>query len=162
MATQKYFNTLGGYLINFTDIILKDKELCKLLKYSDNRVPANCPDFDVEELIGKQIRLVPILPESDEQEGAFITILLDRFDTLISNDEFQVVSIRIDILVPNRDWLKVNGTLKPFAIMAHLDELFHGKRLGGVGTIKRDGASLITLSENMSGYSLMYRTHEFN
>lgn len=103
MATQRYFNTLGSYLLNFIDAILKDPELCKLLKYSDNRIPANCPDFDWTELVDKQIRVVPILPESDEQEGAFLTILIDRFDTLISNPEFQVASIRFDILVPNRD-----------------------------------------------------------
>ena len=162
MATQRYFNTLGSYLLNFIDLILKDVDLCKLLKYSDNRIAANCPDFDVTELIDKQVRIIPVLPESDEQEGAFITILIDRFTNLVGNDEFQLVPVRFDVLVPNRDWLKVNGTLKPFAIISKLDELFNGQRLGGVGTLKRSGGTMITLSKDLSGYSVIYETHEFN
>lgn len=162
MATPKYFNSLGSYILKFVDEVLKDTELCKLLKYSDTRDPALCPSFDTTELLHKQVRLVPILPELDEQGGAYIVILLSGFVVNTYNNDFQVNSVRFDILVPNSDWTKVNETLKPFAIMSRLDMLFNNKTLGGIGILKKKNGTLITLNENLSGYSLNYEIDESN
>jgi len=162
METQRYFNTLGGVLLKIVDAIFEDIELCKLLKYSDNRNPANCPNFEVTELLGKQVNIVPILPEIENQDGAFVTIFLSQFQVNNFNNDFQINSIRFDILVPNEDWLNTNETLKPFAIMARIDEIFNGKRVSGFGKLTKQSGEMITLSKELSGYSMLYTIDDYN
>lgn len=161
MGTQRRFESLGNTLLKISDAILKNQELCKLLKYSDNRATAVCPDFKTETLMNVNVRLEPLLPNVDET-GAFVVVLLDNFDINGANTEFKIASIRFDVIVPYEDWRKVDATLKPFAIMSEIDTLFNGKRVNGLGSLKFSTAQLRNFTETMGGYTLIYVVDEFN
>lgn len=159
--TQQRFETLGNTLLKIADKIVKNTELCKMLKYSDIRSGANCPNFNSIELLNENIVLKPLLPKDDAKES-YLVILLTNFQEDPGNPDFKILSIRFDIFVPYADWDKMDGNLKPFAIMSEVDKMFNGARLNGIGTLKFADADLVTLGDNMGGYSVVYTVNDFN
>lgn len=161
MATQRQFKTLGNTVFKISQKLIGDFELCRLLKYSDTRETASCPTFDPVTLLNNNIRLIPQLPDVDET-GAFVVVLLEEVNENETNPEFKFMTLRFDIIVPYEDWLKVDETLKPFAIMERIDVLFNGQRVSGLGKLKFATCLLKNWTDTMGGYTMVYTINEFN
>lgn len=161
METQRRFENLGNTLIKITNKFLDNTELCKLLKYADIRDINKCPDFEVETLIDKNIRMKPLLPQ-EEEKGSFLIVLLDNFAINPENSEFKVMSIRVDILVPYEDWNKIDSTLKPFRIMGIVDTILNNQRISGIGKLQFQSGEVFSVGEKLGGYTLIYGTEDFN
>lgn len=159
--TQQRFETLGNTLLKISDKIVKNYELCKMLKYSDVREAAACPIFNPIELINKNILLKPLLPKEDAKES-YLVVLLTNFIQNPENPDFKIIYLRFDIFVPFEDWDKIDGNLKPFAMLSEIDKMFNGVRLNGLGTLVYEDAELITLGDNLAGYSVVYKIDDFN
>lgn len=159
--TQRRFATLGNTLLKIAYKVTQNYALCEMLKYSDVRSTADKPTFNPNELINKNILLKPLLPDEETKES-FLVILLPDIVENPENNDFKILSIRFDILVPFEDWDKIDDNLKPFSMLAEIDTLFNGARLNGIGVLKFESAELIVMGETLSGYTVLYTVDEFN
>lgn len=158
---QDNFAVVGKNLILISNMLLNNKDLCKLLYYTD-KSPLSQPDFDTDILMGSNIRVVPKVPNFETENGSFIIIVLDDFIVDTNNNNFKVATIRFDIICPINTWQMNGDTLRPFAIMGQIDSMFNGLRINGVGTLHLTGAERIVLSSDEAGYSMVFTNYEFN
>lgn len=161
MSSQRNFNVVGKNLISLSGILLNNQKLCKLLYYS-NSSPLSQPDFDTDELFNKNIRVIPKVPDFDQEKGSFIVILLDQFAVDPQNIEVKLVEIRIDIICPMDQWAINEESLRPFLIMSEIQNSFDGIKISGIGSLNFIKAERLVISENYAGYSMTFNNYEFN
>lgn len=155
---------MGTNLYKILNMVTGNKELCRLLKYPmpniyDQSLPT---DDECLELMGKNILLVPKIPEIDKVEGSFLVVLFESFDTQEKNNEFILTGITFDVLCPHRDWLISGESLRPFLMMAEISEMFHKQRMNNVGILNFEKAERFSLSPDLSGYTMLFSIHDFN
>lgn len=161
MSSQRNFSIIGKNLILLSNMILNNQTLCKLLYYS-NSSPLSQPDFETEKLFNKNIKVIPKIPDFNEEKGSFIIVLLDDFIVDINNPEVKIIKIRFDIICPLDEWTINEESLRPFLIMSEIQKIFDGLKINGIGKLKFLNAERIVLSETHSGYSMMFDNYEFN
>lgn len=158
---QDNFSVVGKNLILISNMLLNNKELCKMLYYTTKN-PLDGLDFETDILMNKNIRVVPKIPNFDNENGSFIIIVLDEFIVDPNNNNFKVVSVRFDVICPTNDWILNGDTLRPFYIMGQIDKMFNGLKINGIGTLRLTGAERIVLTSDQSGYSMVFTNYEFN
>jgi len=139
------------------DWIMKNKNLCKLLYYTDNlalQKPALTEEQKLE-MYGKQVKIVPKI-YVDGSVLSYIIISMDNF-TPSSNPEFRDNIITFDIICHFDQWHLQDFELRPYRIAAEIDSMFNGKRLTGIGRLQFLGASQIILNDEFAGLTLMYQ-----
>lgn len=161
MGDQRKFNVVGKNLILLASMILNSQKLCKLLYYS-NSSPLSQPDFDTEILLNKNIKVVPKVPDFDEEKGSFVLVLMDQFTVDPTNNETKIVEIRFDIICPMDEWSVNEESLRPFLIMSEIQTIFDGMKINGIGKLNFIKAERIVLSETHAGYSMSFNNYEFN
>lgn len=137
--------------------MLEDKELQKLLYYSDNDCLSR-PELTQEQtytLIGNQIKVVPKL-EIDSQCRCYIIISFDNF-TPSSNPEFRDNIITFDIICHHEQWSLGDFKLRPYKIAGRIDGRLNNKKLTGIGTLQFISAGQLVLNDELSGLSLVYQ-----
>lgn len=145
-------------------MVVENKELCRLLKYSlPNIYEQSLPtDDECLALIKTNIILAPKIPEIDKIKGSFITILFEGFILEEKNNKFVLTEIDFDVLCPNDDWYIDGESLRPFLMMAEIDEMFNNQRLNNVGVLRLTNADRFTLSADLSGYNMKFKVYDFN
>ena len=161
MSDQRKFNVVGKNLILLSNMLLNNQKLCKLLYYS-NSSPLSQPDFDTEILFNKNIRVIPKVPDFDEEKGSFVIVLLDQFVVDPANIDVKLVEIRVDIICPIDEWSINEESLRPFLIMSEIQSAFDGIKINGIGKLNFLKAERIVLSETHAGYSMTFNNYEFN
>lgn len=139
-----------------TEWMLKNKNLCKILYYTD-RDALDRPNLTEEQkvgLFGKQIKIVPKL-YVDGSVLAYVIISMDNF-TRSENPEFRDNIISFDIVCHFDQWQLKDFQLRPYRIAAEIDSMFDNKRLTGIGELHFMGANQIILSDEFAGLTLMY------
>lgn len=168
MATSKYnsqrrFSVLGDNLFIIANKLKSNPILCRLLYYSDkDPLSPNHPDVDGQSLLGKNIRLVPLILDSNMELESYVIAIMDDFRLNERNPDFKINSIRFDVVCPYSKWEVDEASLRPFLIMQEIDEMFNEGKLAGIGNLTFQGARRLVLSPQLGGYSMEYFSDEFN
>ena len=151
------FMSVDKDLSLITSWMLKNKNLCKMLYYTD-RNALDRPNLTEEQkysLMNKQIKIVPKI-YVDNSVLAYIIISMDNF-TPSENPQFRDNIITFDIICHFDQWHLQDFQLRPYRIAAELDSMFNNEHLTGIGELHFMGASQIILSDEFAGLTLMYQ-----
>lgn len=103
------------------------------------------------------IRLEPkIKLKENEEVKSYIVISFDNFVPNATNPEFRDCVVMIDILCHTDYWDVGNFRLRPLKIAGYIDGILNESRLSGIGKFEFMGCNELVLSEELSGYCLMY------
>ena len=115
----------------------------------------------IKELIeGKYITLVPRvkLKEHDEVKS-YIILTFDNF-TPTSNPEYINCMVSFDIICHTDYWDLGDYRMRPVKIAGIIKGLLDEAKFSGIGKLQFMGASQLVLSENLSGYTVLFQaTH---
>ena len=151
------FMSVDKDLSLITSWMLKNKNLCKMLYYTD-RDALDRPNLTEEQkysLMNKQIKIIPKI-YVDSSVLAYIIISMDNF-TPTENPQFRDNIITFDIICHFDQWHLQDFQLRPYRIAAELDSMFDNEHLTGIGELHFMGASQIILSDEFAGLTLMYK-----
>ena len=151
------FMSVDKDLSLITDWMLKNKNLCKILYYTD-RDALDRPALTQEQklgLFGKQIKIVPKV-YVDGSVLVYVIISMDNF-TPSANPEFRDNIVTFDIICHYDQWQLKDFQLRPYRIAAELDSMFNNQHLTGIGELHFIGASQIILTDEFAGLTLMYQ-----
>ena len=151
------FMSVDKDLSLITSWMLKNKNLCKMLYYTD-RNALDRPNLTEEQkysLMNKQIKIIPKI-YVDSSVLAYIIISMDNF-TPTENPQFRDNIITFDIICHFDQWHLQDFQLRPYRIAAELDSMFDNEHLTGIGELHFMGANQIILSDEFAGLTLMYQ-----
>ena len=97
------------------------------------------------------------IPEHEEVK-AYIIITFDDFMSNSTNDFYRDRNISFDIICHTDYWEMDNYQIRPLKIAGYIDGLINNTKLAGIGTVNFLTCKELVLDENLSGYSLIYRT----
>ena len=140
--------------------MLKDKNLCKLLYYTDQDALSgqNLTIDQLDSMIGRQIKIVPKV-YVDGSVLAYVIISMDNF-TPNENPQFRDNIITFDIICHFDQWHLKDFQLRPYRIAAEIDSTFDNQHLTGIGELHFMGCNQIILNDEYAGLTLMYQaTH---
>ena len=128
MATgQRRFAIMGDNLFKIANRLITNQDLCRLLKYQDPDPlvkDEKHPDVNGIDLLHKQIVLIPKYPE-DGIEYSYVLAVFDNFTINPNNTDFKLTRIRFDVVCPYTEWIINENTLRPYLIMAEIDDMFN-------------------------------------
>lgn len=153
---------LGINLQKICARLLANDDLIKLLYYTDIN-PLGCPALSNQEkqsLFNDLVCVVPRVGTREDSRSA-IAIYIPKAQGLSGNSEFKNVSIAIDIFVPLTQWIIQDSNLRPFAIMGEIQKSLRDKTINGLGKIQGGDFDLILLTDEMSGYRLVFNITEY-
>lgn len=170
IAGQRRFAVMGTNTFKIANMIMSDKEICRLLKYQskdpfltkDPVTGKPQPDVDGVDLIHKQILIVPKVFDDSTEKMSYIISVFDDFVVNQINPEFKVSTLRFDIACPYDEWILNDRSLRPYLIMQRIDTIFNEAKMAGIGTLQFYRADNLTLSPYIGGYSMRYKINEFN
>lgn len=103
------------------------------------------------------IRLAPKIKMGENEEvKSYLVISFDNFVPNSSNPHFRDCVIMIDIICHTDYWDVGNFRVRPLKIAGYIDGILNENKLSGIGTLQFMGCNEIVLSEELSGYCLMY------
>ena len=151
------FMAVDKDLALITSWMLKNKNLCKILYYTD-RDALDRPNLTEEQksgLLNNQIKIVPKI-YVDGSVLAYVIISMDNF-TPSANPQFRDNMITFDIICHFDQWHLRDFQLRPYRIAAEIDSMFDNQHLTGIGELHFMGASQIILNDEFAGLTLMYQ-----
>lgn len=168
METQRRFAIMGTNTFLIANKLMKNQRICRLLKYQtknpfakeENGVPQ--PDVKGEDLIHKQILIIPKIFDDDTEKMSYIAAIFDDFVVNPMNTDFKLSTVRFDIACPYDEWILNEQSLRPYLIMEEIDKMFNQKKIAGIGNLEFVRANNLTLSPQIGGYSMLYTINEFN
>lgn len=161
--TQRRFSTIGTSAYKILDRLTLNQRLCRLLKYNcRNPFDESLEDINGEDLIGKQICIVPKIFDDLPEKMSYVVAVFDKFVLEGENAEFKNITVRFDIACPYDEWKVEDESLRPYLIMEEIDKMFNQKPLAGIGNLHFLRSDPLTLSPQIGGYSMIYTTYEFN
>jgi len=160
-STVDNFQIIGKNLVTITNRMLNNQNLCKLLYYSTKQPLSEVNISNTDILLDTHIRLYPKLPALDTK-GSIINVIFDGFETNQSNENTVIATIRFDIICPVDEWIIDESSLRPFLIMSELSSMFNGYNIGGIGKLRLVRSESLILSNEYSGYTMVFINHAFN
>lgn len=104
------------------------------------------------------IRLSPKIAFSEHEEvKSYILISFDNFTPNKTNTEYRDCVVTFDIISHTDEWEMDNYQIRPIKIMGFIDGILNETKLSGIGKFHFMGANELILSEDLAGYTLMYR-----
>ena len=100
--------------------------------------------------------------EENQDVKSYIIISYDNFTPSDEGTYFRDCIVEIDIICNTNYWDLGNFRQRPIKIMGYIDGILNECKLTGIGTLNFVGANEIVLSEELSGYCLMYRAYHGN
>lgn len=105
------------------------------------------------------IRLEPKLSFGEGEEvKSYILISMDNFTPNATNPEYRDCIISFDIICHTDQWDIGNYRIRPLKIAGYIDGILNGSKLNGIGTFQMMGCNQLILDQNLSGYTLMFKT----
>ena len=103
------------------------------------------------------IRLEPkIKLKENEEVKSYIVISFDNFVPNATNPEFRDCIVMIDVICHTDYWDVGNFRLRPLKIAGYIDGILNECKLSGIGKFQFAGCNELMLTEELSGYCLMY------
>ena len=109
--------------------------------------------------LGKEgyVRLNPKITMGENEEvKSYIVISFDNFRPNETNPYYRDCTVMIDILCHTDYWDIGNYRQRPIKIAGYIDGILNGTKLSGIGSFNFLGCNELVLSENLSGYCLVY------
>ena len=88
---------------------------------------------------------------------SYIILTFDNFTPNLTNPQFRDCLITFDIVCHTDYWNIGDYRIRPLKIAGYIDGLLNNTKLTGIGTIQFAGCNELILSQDLSGYTLMYR-----
>lgn len=139
-------------------LLINTKDCLEKSNQNYNEIVKNT---SVKELIDKgYISLVPKIRIGEHEEiKSYIILTFDNF-TGTSNPEYRDCTVTFDILCHTDCWMLTDYQLRPFKIMGIIDGILNKTKLSGIGELQFLGGNELVISEDLSGYTLMFQaTH---
>ena len=160
--TQRRFAVMGKNAFIMADKLMSNQRLCRLLKYNvRNPFSPDLEDVNGDDLIHKQILIIPKTYDDSREQMSYVTALFSNF-TVNTNQEFKNATLRFDIACPYTEWVLDDQSLRPYLIMEEIDKMFNKGRLAGIGKLQFVRAAELTLTPWIGGYCMWYTINEFN
>lgn len=103
------------------------------------------------------VRLNPKITMGENEEvKSYIVISFDNFRPNESNPYYRDCTVMIDVLCHTDYWDIGNYRQRPIKIAGYIDGILNETKLSGIGSFKFLGCNELVLSENLSGYCLVY------
>lgn len=103
------------------------------------------------------VRLNPKITMGENEEvKSYIVISFDNFRPNETNPYYRDCTVMIDILCHTDYWDIGNYRQRPIKIAGYIDGILNGTKLSGIGSFNFLGCNELVLSENLSGYCLVY------
>lgn len=103
------------------------------------------------------VRLNPKITMGENEEvKSYIVISFDNFRPNESNPYYRDCTVMIDVLCHTDYWDIGNYRQRPIKIAGYIDGILNEAKLSGIGSFKFLGCNELVLSENLSGYCLVY------
>lgn len=162
----RYLQEMGPNLMKIIKRLLNNKELLKLLYYTDkDPLAENKPEVSIKEAYKDGdngiIRIVPIISDKDNAQS-IITLRVLKGNPVSSNNEYLDIYFSVEVFVPNTQWIIKSENLRPFAIMGEVQKSLDNKRINGLGTISGNGFSVNFFTEDISSFIMNYSITQFN
>ena len=165
---QRRFAVMGENTFLIANKLMSNQRICRLLKYQTKDPFAAetngklQPDVRGEDLINKQILIIPKIYDDSTEKMSYITAVFDDFVVNQINPEFKISTVRFDIACPYDEWILNDASLRPYLIMQEIDIMFNQGKLKGIGNLQFYRADNLALSPWIGGYSMKYKINEFN
>ena len=153
---------IGINLQKICNRLLLNDDLLRLL-YHTGRDPLGGEALS-EETKGKLFNdLLCVVPKVGAREDgrSVIAIYIPSAKSLSGNSEFKNVTIAIDVFVPLDKWIIKDSNLRPFAIMGKIQESLNNKTVNGLGKIQGGDFDLFLLTDETSGYRMIFNITEY-
>lgn len=158
---------LGELGINLQKIVtrlLANQDLLKLLYYSD-KDPLSNPDLSDTE-IQKNVfeKLVKVVPRVGPKETAqsLISLRVVRASADRENNEFNSMTLCIEVFTPLTQWFIKDTSLRPFCIMGEILESLNHKVINGLGRLEHVGFDLNFITEEISCYEMTFQMIDYD
>ncbi len=150
VESQPYSNQLKRLLIVNTPDCL-DNKTSEIYNNSINMSVADMQKYGY-------IRLAPKirLPEHEEVK-AYIILTFDNFTPNPTNPQFRDCLVTFDIVCHTDCWDLGNYRVRPLKIAGYIDGLLDKTKLTGIGTFQFAGCNELILSEDLAGYTMIYK-----
>lgn len=103
------------------------------------------------------VRLNPKITMGENEEvKSYIVISFDNFRPNETNPYYRDCTVMIDILCHTDYWDIGNYRQRPIKIAGYIDGILNGTKLSGIGSFNFLGCNELVLSDNLSGYCLVY------
>ena len=153
---------IGENLFKIANHLQNNDRLLRLLKYTDqNPFSKDKPEVDKDSIFQKNIKIVPIIKESDNDTESALAIVFKK-GTTDSNIEFKNIYFDILVYVPLSEWILNDINLRPFLIMTEIEKSLKNKKIESIGTIDYSGFELELVTDIMSCYRMSFSIDVFN
>lgn len=153
MSKMQNLNTDMFIILNK---LLANKNLCKLLAYTDSD-PLSLNDVEQSKsLLFNNIYPFSFVPDVQSDPTTIINVIFDNFTLVNSNNSYTTNLVVFNILCHQDLWLINNNQLRPFSIMSELDKIFNDVLCIGLQKLYLESANVIVANEKYSGYILSY------
>ena len=133
--------------------------------YYSNKDPLNSENLSQEtiqqELFNKLIRIIPKVT-AQEQEHCIVAISVTGGRENAENEEFEDISIAIDVFVPFNQWIIKDTNLRPFAILGEIQKSLNNKTVNGLGKMTGGDFDLKLLTEEVCCYEQLYSITQYD
>lgn len=156
--TESTFESAQKDLFKIIQKLISNENLKKLLYYPVKDALEQ-PELTTEETVGllhRNIRVIPKLPV-DEEIQAYIIVSFDAFTPNEKNPQFRDNLITFDVICNMDCWSMNDYQLRPYLIMGEIDGMMNKAKLNGIGKVDYISANQLLLSEDLAGFSVMYR-----
>lgn len=152
---QKLFVSSGRHSEELKRLLIINTKDC--LDKSNKNYEEIVKNTSVKELIEENyISLVPKLKRKEHEEiKSYIIITFDNFAPT-DNPEFRDCVVSFDIFCDSDYWDVGNFAIRPMKIAGIIDGILNNARLSGIGTFQFMGLNQLVLSDELSGYTLMF------
>lgn len=157
---------LGELGINLQKIISRlqsNQKLLKLLYYTD-KDPYAGEDLTQEQIQNEVFeKLIKIVPRVGPKETAksLISLRVVRAMTDPGNDEFNKLTLCIEVFVPLTQWFIKDTSLRPFCIMGEILTSLNHKIINGIGRLEHVGFDLNFITEEISCYEMTFMMTDY-
>lgn len=162
----RYLQEMGPNLIKMMKRLLANKELLRLLMYTD-KDPLNPekPEIKASDayLNGDNgvVRIIPIIG-TKENSQSIITLRVLKGVPSMNNTDFLDIYFAIEIFVPTEQWVIKGDNLRPYSIMGEIQKTLEGKNINGLGTIRGSGFSANFFTEEISAFIMNFKITQYN
>lgn len=158
---------------NCQELGINLQKICARLMANDNLVnllhhtgidPLSQSKLDEKQKHSLLNDLICVVPRvgTREDSKSVIAIYVPRASTISGNNEFKNVTIAIDVFVPLTKWIIKDNNLRPFAIMGEIQNSLRDKTINGLGKISGGDFELTLLTDEMSGYRMVFTITEYD
>lgn len=154
---------LGINLQKICARLMANDNLVNLLYYTgiDPLSQSKLDEKQKQSLLNDLICVVPRVGTREDSRSV-VAVYVPRAGAISGNNEFKNVTIAIDVFVPLTKWIIKDNNLRPFAIMGEIQNSLRDKTINGLGKINGGDFELTLLTDEMSGYRIVFTITEYD